>query len=154
MVNSKMEQVGLVMDIASEVKMATRINLQWRLKPTKRTFREILFFSQGDNSLFNFNDTILTNDFIDPDIEAVSNDLYSDEPESNSLTIFSYNSTGFSLDRVKFMKDLFLLCDAGIVALQETMILRSNSFKITNAFPEYDHFILPAKKSTDNVHSG
>ena len=106
-------------------------------------------------------DSVLTNDNnIDVvansniNIGGNTNQQISGGPEGKSLTLFSYNSTGFSLDRVKFMKDLFSVCNAGIIALQETMILRNNSFKISNAFPDYEHFIVPGKKSSANISTG
>ena len=70
------------------------------------------------------------------------------------MTIFSYNSTGFSEERVRFMKDLFENCNAHIFSLQEVMILRENYYKLENAFPQYSSYYIPAKKANNNIYSG
>ena len=63
------------------------------------------------------------------------------------LTMFSYNSQGLGVQKVKFMQDLFSTCGAGIISLQETLALRNNSYKISNAFLDYESYIIPATKS-------
>ena len=73
---------------------------------------------------------------------------------NDTLTLFSYNCQGMGIQKVTFMQNLFSTCNGGIIALQETLMLRSNSYKISNSFPEYDTFITPATKSNQQIKGG
>lgn len=72
----------------------------------------------------------------------------------DDTTIFSYNSCGFSTEKVRFMKNLFEVCNAKIFAIQEHFLLRDNFHKMEQAFSEYSSFFVPAIKSNENISKG
>ena len=70
------------------------------------------------------------------------------------LKIFSYNSTGFNVEKGRFIDFLIKSMNINIFILQEHMHLRQNVYKIQNAFPNFESFIIPASKSNNCVSSG
>lgn len=80
--------------------------------------------------------------------------VFTTQPKCNDMTIFSYNSCGFSNDKVKFMKDLFEGCSSSIIAIQEHFLLRDNFYKLENAFQNYNSSFVPATKSNDSISKG
>ena len=70
------------------------------------------------------------------------------------FTLFSYNSQGFAVEKVKFMKDLFVGCNAAIISIQEHLLLKENFYKLEQAFDDYHSYFIPAAKSNDNISRG
>ena len=77
----------------------------------------------------------------------------------SQICVTSYNSTGFSQNKIDFMKTLMLFSD--IFCLQEHFLMtskdkkHSNTNKIRNAFgQECDMFITPAFKTNSEVSAG
>ena len=57
-----------------------------------------------------------------------------DQKEKKEIvTITSYNSTGFPLQRQNFIKNLILFSD--IICIQEHFQLKQCSYRISNCFP-------------------
>ena len=68
---------------------------------------------------------------------AVLTKLPKHKVSNNEITIFSYNSCGFSSEKVRFMKNSFENCKTGIFAIQEHFLLKDNYYKLEQAFPSY-----------------
>ena len=84
--------------------------------------------------------------------------MNNNNPDSQ-VCVTSYNSTGFGQDKIDFMKTLLLFSD--ILSVQEHFLLSSddrkysNTDKIRRAFGDnYDMFVVPAVKSSENVTKG
>ena len=69
------------------------------------------------------------------------------------LKIFSYNSTGFNVEKGRFIDFLIKSMNINIFILQEHMHLRQNVYKIQNAFSNFESFIIPESKSNNCVSS-
>ena len=70
------------------------------------------------------------------------------------LTALSYNSTGWSDYKINFISTLLLTQSVLVLAVQEHMLLKRNCNRIASAFPNYESFILPATKTTENISAG
>ena len=71
-----------------------------------------------------------------------------------NISTISYNSTGWSSFKISFLQTLLATHCIQVCAVQEHMLLKRNINRISNAFPDYDTFILPAIKSNGNISSG
>ena len=72
----------------------------------------------------------------------------------DKLNIFSYNSTGFDIQKINFIKTVLLPLNADILVVQEHMTLRLNAHLIQNEFPSYFSTFQPAHKSDENISQG
>ena len=72
----------------------------------------------------------------------------------SQLSVMSYNSTGWSVNKADFVSTLLLAHSVHILALQEHFQLKDNTFKISQCFPGYNTFSIPASKSNHEIHSG
>ena len=72
----------------------------------------------------------------------------------DKLNIFSYNSTGFDIQKINFIKTVLLPLNADILVVQEHMTLRLNAHLIQNEFPSYFSTFQPAHKSDENISKG
>ena len=69
------------------------------------------------------------------------------------VTITSYNSTGFPVQRQSYIKSLQLYSD--VICGQEHFQLKNCKFRISNAFSnEFDFFFKPAVKANSSLGKG
>ena len=72
---------------------------------------------------------------------------------SNPVTILSYNSTGFPVQRQSYLRKLLTFSD--IICGQEHFQLKGNKFRISNSIGNsFDLFFKPAVKSDKNLTQG
>ena len=64
----------------------------------------------------------------------------------NNFSMFSYNSRGFSDDKVNYSIDLLGDKANSILFIQEHFIMKKSLYKITNAFRNFSVFSIPAIK--------
>ena len=67
------------------------------------------------------------------------------------LKVLSYNSTGFDVEKARFIDFVINILKIDIFILQEHMYLRQNVYKIQNEFPNFESFIIPASKDNNFV---
>ena len=73
--------------------------------------------------------------------------------DSSPVTILSYNSTGFPLQRQSYIKKLQLFSD--VICGQEHFQLKNCKFRISNSFSDkFDLFFKPAVKSNNSLGQG
>ena len=73
--------------------------------------------------------------------------------DSSPVTILSYNSTGFPVQRQSYIKKLQLFSD--VICGQEHFQLKNCKFRISNSFSDsFDLFFKPAVKSNSSLGQG
>ena len=70
------------------------------------------------------------------------------------LNLLSYNSTGWSDYKSDFLHTLMISHKAKVACIQEHFQLKSNLYKISRGFKEYQCFSIPAYKSNNSIHGG
>ena len=73
---------------------------------------------------------------------------------SDTLNCISYNSMGWGMQKADFVTTLLIAHSVHVLALQETFILKDNTFKISQCFNDYEVFALPATKLNRYINSG
>ena len=77
----------------------------------------------------------------------------SERQDSSPVTITSYNSTGFNVQRQTYIRNLQIYSD--VICGQEHFQLKNCKFRISNAFSsEFDFFFKPAVKSSSSLGLG
>ena len=73
--------------------------------------------------------------------------------DTSPLTILSYNSTGFPVQRQDYLKKLQLFSD--MICIQEHFQLKNCKFRISNSFSDtFDLYFKPAVKSNSELGLG
>ena len=73
--------------------------------------------------------------------------------DSSPVTIMSYNSTGFPVQRQSYIKKLQLFSD--VICGQEHFQLKNCKFRVSNSFTDsFDFFFKPAIKSSSSLGQG
>ena len=72
----------------------------------------------------------------------------------SNLNLLSYNPTGWGDVKVDFINSLLLIHGVHICAVQEHFQLKNNTYRVTQSFPGYNVFSLPAFKSDLSIHAG
>ena len=70
------------------------------------------------------------------------------------LKIYSYNSTGFNFQTVRFINSLLSTLDIDFLMGQEHFILSENSHLISNEFTSYNVHFTPATKNNSVISRG
>ena len=72
----------------------------------------------------------------------------------SNLNLLSYNPTGWGDVKVDFINSLLLIHGVHICAVQEHFQLKNNTYRVSQSFPGYNVFSLPAVKSDLSIRAG